>query len=230
MIARRTSGFTIVEVLVVVVVLGILVTFVTVFFNGIQEQSRDDKRANDMKVIASALQKYYDANGQYPLSCNFSGSPTCATLTSNFQTSVGSAPVSTIGSSTTSANLQTLLPTVSTAFGDPSRGSSNPINVLTSTYVSKKSYFYLSTDLYNLASSATLATNDSASTNITCNFSAYAYTKGGVARSDASHYYVIGYFSETQDKWLFFRGPFLDTLNDLRWNNDSKPECAAQSV
>lgn len=233
MTARRTYGFTIVEIIVVVIVLGILVSFVSLFFMGIQKQARDDKRVNDMRVIAAGLQKYYDANGQYPLSCNFSGAQTCAALSTSYQTATGSAPLSTLGAATTSANLLALLPTVNATFGDPLRGSNNPINVLNTTntsYVSKKSYFYLSTDLYNLATSANLATNDSASTNITCNFSAHAYTKSGVSRSGSSHYYILGYFSETQNKWIFYSGPFLDTLNDLRWNNDSKAECTPQSL
>lgn len=233
MTARRTHGFTIVEIIVVVIVLGILVSFVTLFFMGVQKQARDDKRANDMIVIGAALQKYYDANGQYPLSCNFGGGTTCATLISNFTTSTGSAPLSSISASTTSANLTSLFPTVNSSFGDPLRGSNNPINVAnttSTTFVSKKSYFFLSTDLYNLGTTAYLATNDTASTFITCNFGAIESTKSGVSRSGSSHYYILGYFSETQNKWLFYEGPFLDTLNDLRWNYDSKPECVAQNL
>jgi prepilin-type N-terminal cleavage/methylation domain-containing protein len=233
MARQRSQGFTLIEVLTVVVILGILLGIVAVFYNSVQTQSRDSKREGDMRVLQRALQAYYDKNGEYPFSCQYGGGTVCATQTTAYQSATGVAPISTLGPSTTAANLQSLLPPIDAAFGDPQRGSNNTINVLNTSatnYISKKSYFYLSMDLYNLSSSAALATNDSGSSTITCNFNSVATTKGGIARTGASHYYVIGYFSETQNKWLFYQGPFDSTLNNLQWNYNNKPECTATTL
>src|ERR1700761_8180433 len=66
---RRLRGFTIVELLVVIAVIGILTTITIVGYNRYQQNSRDTQRAAKATVIAEALEKYYDANGEYP-SCS----------------------------------------------------------------------------------------------------------------------------------------------------------------
>lgn len=62
----RTNGFTIVELLIVVVVIAILASISLVSFTHIQGRARDSTRAQDIKVITQALEKYYLANGFYP--------------------------------------------------------------------------------------------------------------------------------------------------------------------
>jgi general secretion pathway protein G len=69
---RRLSkkGFTIVELLVVIVVIAILAAITVVAYNGIQVKARDSQRKQDVKTIAKALELYYIDNGQYPtISC-----------------------------------------------------------------------------------------------------------------------------------------------------------------
>ncbi|TAL15071.1 prepilin-type N-terminal cleavage/methylation domain-containing protein [Patescibacteria group bacterium] len=66
---RIPRGFTIVELLVVVAVIGILATITLIGFNRYQADSRDSQRSSEATVIAEALEKYYDKNGEYP-SCN----------------------------------------------------------------------------------------------------------------------------------------------------------------
>jgi prepilin-type N-terminal cleavage/methylation domain-containing protein len=66
---RITRGFTIIELLVVVAVIGILATITLVGFNRYQADSRDAQRSSQATVIAEALEKYYDKNGEYP-SCS----------------------------------------------------------------------------------------------------------------------------------------------------------------
>ena len=60
---RQATGFTVIELAVIIVVIGILATIILVVYNRAQTDARDSKRANDARVIDAALNKYFDANG-----------------------------------------------------------------------------------------------------------------------------------------------------------------------
>ncbi len=87
---RRDIGFTIVEISVVIVILGILVSLVLVAFTRVQVNARDSVRSTRATVIADALEKYYDKNGEYPA---------CATLSQSAST-VNSTVLSGVGETT----------------------------------------------------------------------------------------------------------------------------------
>lgn len=63
---KKTSGFTIVELLIVVVVIGILAAIVTVAYTGITQRANDSKRSAELRSIAAAIDLYYIDNGGYP--------------------------------------------------------------------------------------------------------------------------------------------------------------------
>jgi len=65
----RKQGFTIVEVIIVVVVVGILAGLATFAFVQVQANVRNGERAADMNIIADGLERYYQKNGGYP-SCS----------------------------------------------------------------------------------------------------------------------------------------------------------------
>lgn len=61
------KGFTLVELLVVITIIGILATIVTVSLGGARSRARDTKRIADLKQLEVALELYTDANrGVYP--------------------------------------------------------------------------------------------------------------------------------------------------------------------
>ena len=62
----KQQGFTIVELLIVIVVIGILAALVITTFTGIQQQARDTERQTDINAIHSQLEAYYAQNGYYP--------------------------------------------------------------------------------------------------------------------------------------------------------------------
>lgn len=63
---RGQSGFTLVEILVVMVIIGILVTVGVSSFGGAQKKGRDARRKEDIRQIANALEMYYHDNDTYP--------------------------------------------------------------------------------------------------------------------------------------------------------------------
>lgn len=63
---QKSKGFTIVELLIVIVVIAILATLVIVTFTGIQQRARDSKRQTDVNAIDSHLEAFYADNGYYP--------------------------------------------------------------------------------------------------------------------------------------------------------------------
>lgn len=65
---KNKRGFTIVELLIVIVVIGILAALVITTFNGIQQKGRDTERQTDIKALHGQLEAYYAQNGRYPTS------------------------------------------------------------------------------------------------------------------------------------------------------------------
>jgi prepilin-type N-terminal cleavage/methylation domain-containing protein len=63
---RKQQGFTIVELLIVIVVIGILAGLVITTFNGIQQKGRDTERQTDVKALHGQIEAYYAQNGSYP--------------------------------------------------------------------------------------------------------------------------------------------------------------------
>lgn len=64
--AKNKHGFTIVELLIVVVVIAILAAISIVAYNGIQERARDSERVSDMAAIQKILEAYYIDHNRYP--------------------------------------------------------------------------------------------------------------------------------------------------------------------
>lgn len=62
----RGRGFTIVELLIVIVVIAVLAAITIVAYNGIQQRSRDTKRTADIATLLKLLDSYKAINASYP--------------------------------------------------------------------------------------------------------------------------------------------------------------------
>ena len=64
---RKQKGFTLVELLIVIVILGLLTTIGLGSFMSSQRKGRDARRKADLDSITSALEMYYNDYNQYPV-------------------------------------------------------------------------------------------------------------------------------------------------------------------
>lgn len=106
---QSEAGFTLIEIIVVMVIIGILVTLGGGSFITSQQKGRDARRKSDLRQIANALELYANdhptgTNFQYPNhsggfeieGCGTSGTPTTCSWGAAFQQTVGSATAATI--------------------------------------------------------------------------------------------------------------------------------------
>jgi general secretion pathway protein G len=77
---KTSKGFTLVELLIVVGIIGILATLLMANFIGVRQRARDAQRKSDLRQIQSALELYRSDQGTYPDSLSYS-CPESAPLT-----------------------------------------------------------------------------------------------------------------------------------------------------
>ena len=63
----RSRGFTLVELLVVVAIIGLLATLSVLALGSARVRARDAKRLSDIKTVQTALELYHNDQGRYPV-------------------------------------------------------------------------------------------------------------------------------------------------------------------
>ena len=64
--SKGEKGFTLIEILIVVAIIGMLSSIVLVGLGSFRSRGRDARRAADLREIQNALELYYAKNGVYP--------------------------------------------------------------------------------------------------------------------------------------------------------------------
>lgn len=72
-IYSRQAGFTLLELLVVIGIIGILVGIGSIAYSSAQTRARDSRRRGDIEAISKSLEQYYAVNITYPLSSSCAG-------------------------------------------------------------------------------------------------------------------------------------------------------------
>lgn len=80
--SKIQSGFTLIEMLVVISIIGILATLVAANLNSARSRARDAERKSDIKNIQTALRLYYNDFGGYPKASGGGNILGCGTGTS----------------------------------------------------------------------------------------------------------------------------------------------------
>ena len=62
----KKNGFTLLEILVVISIIGILVALGTAAFTTAQKKGRDARRKADIKAMQNGFEQYYSRMGKYP--------------------------------------------------------------------------------------------------------------------------------------------------------------------
>ncbi|PJA39288.1 hypothetical protein CO179_05630 [candidate division WWE3 bacterium CG_4_9_14_3_um_filter_39_7] len=65
---RKSHGFTLIELIVVIVIIGLLAGIGIASFQGSLQNARTAKRLSDLKEINDALKRFYIVHGLYPVS------------------------------------------------------------------------------------------------------------------------------------------------------------------
>ena len=76
---KNNKGFTIVELLIVIVVIGILALLVITTYSGIQQKARNSKRSSDVSAVQTQMEAFFQQSGYYPSLTDMNSSTWLAT-------------------------------------------------------------------------------------------------------------------------------------------------------
>lgn len=96
----KKSGFTLVELLIVITILAILTVIGLTAYSSVQKSARDARRKDDLRALKVALDLYYQGHKQYPITdwvYSNAAQPWIPGLTTTYISSVPTDPVSNGG-------------------------------------------------------------------------------------------------------------------------------------
>lgn len=184
---RYIKGFTIIELLVVIVVISIIMSVGIIAYTKVQAGTRNDERNAQMTILINELEKFYDAKGEYPPGCP---DTSCPNVMHTANTS--SAALTT---TTTLTTLQSILPGTKGDFGDPQ--SPNRTYPFKNRQLAEQKYYYFGGTVNYTAGALVLDSVTHANFPCTIRSSLVAGQVGS---------YVVGYYDEVTGSWVLRGG------------------------
>jgi general secretion pathway protein G len=80
-VLKKEGGFTLLELLIVIVIIGILALLIIPNVTSAPKKARDTQRKTDMKAVQKALEEYYTSYNAYPVGTGQADSVLAAALT-----------------------------------------------------------------------------------------------------------------------------------------------------
>lgn len=90
---NNKHGFTLIEVLIVIGILGVLASLVSGNLMNSMKRGRDAKRKEDLQQIKNALEMYYEDNKQYPGSLSFGNQLTHPKISKTYMQKIPKDPL-----------------------------------------------------------------------------------------------------------------------------------------
>jgi len=119
---KKQKGFTIVELLIVIVVIGILAAITIVAFNGVTTKAENTKTVNSVAAYGKAVTGYAAVNSAYPnfaYPCLGSSGTNCGNVTD------GTGACTGIGSTNYNASFDTAIKTIASSLPGASTQTMN---------------------------------------------------------------------------------------------------------
>src|SRR5438445_1309759 len=70
---KRSDGFTLLELLIVIVIIGILALLIIPNITSAPKKARDTQRKTDLTAVRKGLEEYYVNNNSYPAGTDYTG-------------------------------------------------------------------------------------------------------------------------------------------------------------
>ena len=193
---QKRNGFTVVEVLVVIIVIAILSSIVIVVYGDIQKQTRDENRKASISILAHDLEQFYKDKGIYPPGCP--QNPTAAPCNSSQITTNPVVGTSLISSTTTLTQLRQILPSIPDNFGDP-RSKTATVFANNSQPITSDYKLFYAGGATNLNSTGTVTTDYATPAPKSC------ILRQTLAAGQVGSF-IAGYFSEKDGQWVLYTG------------------------
>ena len=207
---QKRNGFTVIEAMIMVIVIGILAGLVLVVFNRTQAEARDKKRKADVEILTSLLEGYHEKNGEYPTGSSVGLSPGVNTPNTDNYTS-----------NTTISQLKESFPSLSDSFGDP-KDETKDTPFAKST--EEAGYVYVGAKRIQPSYMVGESFNNLPESRFGCGPDVGILVEHLTSPKSVRTSFVLAYKAEADGKWYFYQGKNGSSNKDAIYRDTHSPD------